>query len=180
MFICLSLYARGFLSKSQLNKKTEEFRIAMIIINNFIEYKALEGKMIGTSAWHKINQAQIDRFAEATLDCQWIHLDKEKAEREGPFKSTIAHGYLTLSLIPYLWKQIAEVRHVKMEINYGIENLKFGQAVPVESDVKLEATVKSVIDLRGTIKVVMEAKLLIRNASRPAYIGDVIFLYHFL
>lgn len=152
----------------------------MIIINNFIEYKALEGKIIGDSAWHTIDQAQIDRFAEATLDYQWIHTDKEKAEREGPFKSTIAHGYLTLSLIPYLWKQIAEVRNVKMEINYGIENLKFGQAVPVNSDVKLQAAVKSVTDLRGTVKVVVEAKLLIRDHAKPAYVGDVIFLYHFI
>lgn len=152
----------------------------MIIINNFIEYKALEGQMIGFSDWHTIDQKQINRFAEATLDDQWIHVNKEKAESEGPFKSTIAHGYLTLSLIPYLWKQIAEVRNVKMEINYGIENLKFGQAVPVNSDVKLQATVKSVTNLRGTIKVMVEAKLLIKNSAKFAYVGDVIFLYHFL
>ncbi len=151
-----------------------------MIINNYIEYKNLEGKVIGTSAWHTIDQEQIDRFAAATLDYQWIHVDKEKAEREGPFKTTIAHGYLTLSMIPYLWKQIAEVRNVKMEINYGIENLKFGQAVPVDSDVKLQATIKSVTDLRGTVKVVVEAKLLIRDYEKPAYVGDVIFLYHFL
>jgi acyl dehydratase len=136
--------------------------------------------MVGFSDWHTIDQKQINRFAEATLDDQWIHINKERAEKEGPFKSTIAHGYLLLSLIPYLWKQIAEVRNVKMEINYGIENLKFGQAVPVETDVKLQATVKSVTDLRGTIKVVVEAKLLIKNHAKPAYTGDVIFLYHFL
>ena len=152
----------------------------MIIINNFIEYKALEGQMIGFSGWHTIDQEQINRFAEATLDDQWIHTNKEKAEQEGPFKSTIAHGYLILSLIPYLWKQIAEVRNVKMEINYGIENFKFGQAVTVDSEVKLQATVKLVTNLRGTIKVVVEAKLLIRNQVKPAYTGDVIFLYHFL
>ncbi|MDR4892584.1 MULTISPECIES: MaoC family dehydratase [unclassified Chryseobacterium] len=152
----------------------------MIIINNFNEYKSLEGQVLGYSAWHLIDQDQIDRFANATLDNQWIHTDQEKAEREGPFKSTIAHGYLTLSLIPYLWKQIADVRNVKMEINYGIENLKFGEAVLVNSAVKLKATVKSVIDLRGTIKVIVEAQLLIKDRTKPAYIGDVIFLYHFL
>ncbi|MEF9477339.1 MaoC family dehydratase [Chryseobacterium sp. 1B4] len=152
----------------------------MIIINNFREYKSFEGQMVGFSDWHTIDQKQINRFAEATLDDQWIHINEEKAKKEGPFKSTIAHGYLLLSLIPYLWKQIAEVRNVKMEINYGIENLKFGQAVPVETDVKLQATVKSVTDLRGTIKVVVEAKLLIKNHAKPAYTGDVIFLYHFL
>lgn len=151
----------------------------MIIINNFNEYKSLEGQMLGDSAWHTISQDQINRFADATLDHQWIHTDQEKAGREGPFQSTIAHGYLTLSLIPYLWKQIADVRNVKMEINYGIENLKFGEAVPVNSDVKLQATVKSVTDLRGTVKAVVEAKLLIKDHIKPAYTGDVIFLYHF-
>lgn len=151
----------------------------MIIINNFNEYKSLEGQMLGDSAWHTISQDQINRFADATLDHQWIHTDQEKAGREGPFQSTIAHGYLTLSLIPYLWKQIADVRNVKMEINYGIENLKFGEAVPVNSDVKLQATVKSVTDLRGTVKAVVEAKLLIKDHVKPTYTGDVIFLYHF-
>ncbi|REC45485.1 MaoC family dehydratase [Chryseobacterium pennipullorum] len=151
----------------------------MIIINSFEEYKALEGRMMGVSSWHTIDQEQIDRFALATLDHQWIHTDQERAQKESPFKSTIAHGYLTLSLIPYLWKQIAEVRNVKMEINYGIENFKFEQAVPVNSEVQLQATVKSVKDLRGTVKVVVEAKLLIKDQIKPAYTGDVIFLYHF-
>jgi len=151
----------------------------MTVINNFIEYKALEGKMIGTSAWHTIHQAQIDRFAEATLDYQWIHTDKEKAEKEGPFKSTIAHGYLTLALIPYLWKQIADVRNVKMEINYGIENLKFGQPVLVGEEVQLQAKVKSIANLRGTVKATIQATLVVRDNSRPVYIGDVVFLYHF-
>ncbi len=151
----------------------------MVIINNFEEYKSHEGKILGNSNWHKIDQEQINRFAEATLDFQWIHTDKEKAENEGPFKSTIAHGYLTLSLIPYLWKQIADVRNVKMEINYGIEQFKFGQAVPVDSEVQLEATVKSITNLRGTVKAVIQAKLNINGYAKLAYVGDVVFLYHF-
>nr|WP_315397837.1 MaoC family dehydratase [uncultured Sphingobacterium sp.] len=152
----------------------------MLTINNYEDYKSYEGKLLGLSEWHKIDQQQINSFADATLDHQWIHVDKEKAESEGPFKSTIAHGYLTLSLIPYLWKQIAEVRNVKMEINYGIENLKFGQAVLVDSEVQLQAKVKSVNNLRGVIKVIIEATLLIKNNAKPAYVGDVIFLYHFM
>lgn len=151
----------------------------MLVINNFIEYKALEGQMVGFSDWHTISQEQINKFSEATLDDQWIHTNKERSAIESPFKSIIAHGYLLLSLLPYLWKQIAEVRNVKMEINYGIENFKFGHAVTVDSEVKLQATVKSVTDLRGTIKVVVEAKLLIRNEANAANKGDVIFLYHF-
>ncbi|WP_293943717.1 MULTISPECIES: MaoC family dehydratase [unclassified Sphingobacterium] len=151
----------------------------MIIINNFEEYKSYEGKIIGVSDWHQIDQQQITKFAESTLDFQWIHVDQQKAKQEGPFGTTIAHGYLTLSLIPYLWKQIADVRNVKMEINYGIENFKFGQAVPVDSEVQLKATAKSISNLRGTVKAVIQAKLAIKGQDKPAYVGDVIFLYHF-
>jgi len=151
----------------------------MVIINNYDEYKIHEGQILGLSKWHKIDQLQINKFADATLDHQWIHVDKERAEKEGPFKSTIAHGYLTLALIPYLWKQIAEVRNVKMEINYGIENFKFGQAVLVNDYVQLQAKVKTITNLRGTVKAVIQATLLIKDNSKPAYVGDVVFLYHF-
>jgi len=142
----------------------------MVIINNFDEYKAFEGKEIGKSDWHIINQEQINRFADATLDHQWIHTDPEKAANEGPFKKTIAHGYLTLSLIPHLWDQIAEVRNIKMLINYGIENL---------SEVRLTAKLKSITNLRGIAKVVIEANLEIKDNPKPAYTADVVFLYHF-
>ena len=106
----------------------------MIIINNLEEYQTHLGKEIGVSNWHKIDQEQINKFADATLDHQWIHTDQEKAKCEGPFNGTIAHGYLTLALIPYLWKQIADVRNIKMEINYRIQCFRFGQ--PVLVDVK--------------------------------------------
>lgn len=75
----------------------------MVIINSFEEYKSYEGKIVGVSDWHKIDQEQINMFADATLDHQWIHVDEVRAQNDGPFQSTIAHGYLTLSLIPYLW-----------------------------------------------------------------------------
>jgi len=152
----------------------------MVIINNFEEYESHLGKEIGVSKWHTINQEQINRFADATLDHQWIHVDKERAENEGPFKSTIAHGYLTLSLIPYLWKQIADVRNIKMEINYGIEDFKFGQAVLVDDQIQLKAKLKSIINLRGVTKVVIEATLIIKDQPKPAYTGNVVFLYHFI
>ncbi|SMP25910.1 MaoC family dehydratase [Chryseobacterium profundimaris] len=151
----------------------------MVIINNYEEYKLLEGVMVGSSSWHTIDQDQINRFADATLDHQWIHVDHERAENEGPYQSTIAHGYLTLSLIPYLWKQIAEVRNVNLEINYGIENFRFGVPVKVNSAVSLQATVRSVSNLRGTVKVIVGAKLVIKNELKPAYTGDVVFLYQF-
>lgn len=152
----------------------------MLIINNFEEYQSHLGKELGVSNWHKIDQEQINKFADATLDHQWIHTDKERAENEGPFKATIAHGYLTLSLIPYLWKQIADVRNIKMEINYGIESFKFGQAVVVDSEVQLKAKLTSIANLRGVTKVTIEATLVIKDQPKPAYVGNVVFLYHFI
>ncbi|MET3878826.1 MULTISPECIES: MaoC family dehydratase [Chitinophaga] len=151
----------------------------MVTISSFEEYKSFEGQILGVSSWHRISQEQINKFADATLDHQWIHVDQERAKNEGPFKSTIAHGYLTLALIPYLWKQIADVRNVKMEINYGIENFKFGQPVLVDNEIQLQAKVKSITNLRGTVKAVIEAVLQLKDNPKPVYTGDVIFLYHF-
>jgi acyl dehydratase len=152
----------------------------MVVVNSYEEFEGYLGKEIGLSQWHVIDQQQINKFADATLDHQWIHTDKEKAAKDGPFGATIAHGYLTLSLIPYLWKQIAEVRNIKMEINYGIENFKFGQAVIVDSQVQLKAKLKSIANLRGITKVIIEATLIIEGQPKPAYTGDVMFLYHFI
>ena len=151
----------------------------MLVVNSYAEFETHLGKELGVSNWHTISQDQINKFADATLDHQWIHTDTERAAVESPFKATIAHGYLTLSLIPYLWKQIADVRNIKMEINYGIEGFKFGQAVVVNDEVCLKAKLKAIINLRGITKVNIEATLEIKGQKKPAYVGDVMFLYHF-
>lgn len=152
----------------------------MLLINNYAEFESYLGKDLGVSAWHKISQEQISKFADATLDHQWIHIDTERAAKEGPFQATIAHGYLTLSLIPYLWKQIVDIRNLKMEINYGIESLKFAQAVVVDSEVRLKAKLASIANLRGVTKATLSVELEIRNQNKPAFKGEVVFLYHFI
>src|ERR1700740_3493228 len=111
----------------------------MVVIKSHAEFESYLGKEIGVSTWHKIAQEQINNFADATLDHQWIHTDPERAKTESPFKATIAHGYLTVSLLPYFWHQIADVRNLKMQINYGIDNIKFAQPVVVDSQVRLIA-----------------------------------------
>jgi len=151
----------------------------MLVIRNFIEFESYLGKELGVSKLHKITQEQIMKFADATIDHQWIHTDPVRAANEGPFKATIAHGYLTLSLIPYLWKQIVDVQNLKMEINYGIENLRFGQPVLVDSDVKLKAKLVSIANLRGVTKATIGAELEIIGQNKPAFKGEVVFLYHF-
>ena len=151
----------------------------MIIIHNYPEFESYLGKELGVSGWHTITQEQVDQFADATLDHQWIHTDPERAKNEGPFGGTIAHGYLTMSLLPYFWHQIADVQNLKMQINYGIENFKFGQAVLVGSRVRLKARLPAIINLRGITKATIAVEMEIEGLAKPAYTGEVVFLYHF-
>ena len=152
--------------------------MAKLVINNHNEFEQYLGQVMGESEWHKINQEQINRFADATLDHQWIHINEERA-KEGPFGTTIAHGYLVLSLVPYLWEQIAQFNNVKMLVNYGMDKLKFGQAVKVNDEIKLTATLKSLANLRGTSKAEVNALLEIKEEKKPAFTATIIFLYHF-
>jgi acyl dehydratase len=149
-------------------------------IHSFEEYKAYEGKELGTSDYLKITQEQIDKFADATLDHQWIHTNQEKAKKESPFKNTIAHGYLTLSVLPYLWGQVVEVKNNKMMVNYGVDNLKFITPVLVDSELRLKASLKSLVNLRGTSKAVLDISIEIKGQKRPALQAEIIFLYHFV
>lgn len=152
----------------------------MLIIKSHQEFSEYAGKELGLSNWHTITQEQINLFSDATLDHQWIHTDVKRAETEGPFKATIAHGYLTLSLIPFLWKQVVDIQNLKMEINYGIESLRFAQPVVVNSEVRLRVTLKEILDLRGTTKATIKAELEINGQKKPAFTGDTVFLYHFI
>ncbi len=151
----------------------------MITINNYEEFEQFLGKELGVSNWHKITQEQINKFADATLDHQWIHTDPEKAATESPFKATIAHGYLTLSLIPFLWKQVVNIQNLKMEINYGIEKLRFAQPVIVDNEVKLVVKLAAITNLRGITKANIAITLEIKEQKKPAFTGEVVFLYHF-
>ncbi|MBU0694963.1 MAG: MaoC family dehydratase [Bacteroidetes bacterium] len=152
----------------------------MVTINNYEEFEAYLGKEMGVSEWHRIEQPQINLFANATLDHQWIHTDAERAATESPFQKTIAHGYLTLSLIPFLWKQIVSIQNLKMEINYGIEKLRFAQAVTVDSEVRLKVKLTSIANLRGVTKANIGIELEVKDQKKPAFSGEVVFLYHFI
>ena len=151
----------------------------MITIKNYAEFETYLGNHLGTSGWHVITQEQIDKFADATIDHQWIHTDPQRALTESPFKATIAHGYLTVSLLPYFWHQIADVQNLKMQINYSIDNIRFGQAVVVDSRVRLKARLAAIINLRGITKATIGVEMEIEGEKKPAYTGEVVFLYHF-
>ena len=151
-----------------------------VIINNFEEFKTYEGKELGISDYLTITQDQINQFADATLDHQWIHTDPARAATEGPFGKTIAHGYLTLSVVPHLWHQVAEIRNIKMLINYGIEKLRFNQPVAVNDSVRLKVGLQSLVNLRGIAKAELDVVLEIKDNKKPAFTGTLLFLYHFL
>lgn len=152
--------------------------MANLVINSHAEFETYIGKEIGVSDYLQITQKQINMFADATLDHQWIHIDEERA-KTGPFGTTIAHGYLTLSVMPYLWEQIAEFRNIKMLVNYGIDGLKFGQPVKVNDEVRLRAKLKNLLNLRGISKTELEVTLEIKDQPKPAFTATMIFLYHF-
>lgn len=153
--------------------------MSKLIINSFEDFQQYIGKELGVSDYHQVSQQQIDLFADATLDHQWIHTDPEKAKAEGAFGGTIAHGYLTLSLVPFLWNQIVQVNNLKMMVNYGIENLRFANPVKVEDEIRMVATLANISDLRGTIKTEMKVKIEIKGERKPALSAHLIFLYHF-
>ena len=154
--------------------------MSKLIINSFTDFEQNIGKELGISDYLKITQEQINKFAEATLDFQWIHVDVERAKSESPFKSTIAHGYLTISVLPFLWQQIVEVNNIRMMVNYGIEKLRFNQPVLVDSEVRVRARLASLINLRGITKAEVSVVLEIKDNKKPAFEGTIVFLYHFI
>lgn len=153
--------------------------MSKVIINSFHEFTALLGKNIGVSDYVELSQERINMFADATLDHQWIHVDTERAATESPFKTTIAHGYLTLSVLPYLWNQIIEVRNLKMMVNYGMDKMKFGQAVKSGESVRLVADLHSIENLRGIAKVQIKFSIEIKETNKKALSGIATFLYYF-
>jgi Acyl dehydratase len=136
-----------------------------VIINSYEEFEKLVGQQIGVSDYVELSQERINLFADATLDHQWIHVDTERAKVDSPYHSTIAHGYLTLSMLPYLWNQIIQVNNLKMMINYGMDKMKFGQAVLSGQSIRLVTTLHSLTNLRGVAKA--EIKFAIEIKDQP-------------
>ena len=153
--------------------------MSKLIINSYEDFESYLGKDLGESEWLEVDQQRINMFADATLDHQWIHVDTERAKQEGPYKSTIAHGYLTLSLLPYLWEQIIEVNNITMLVNYGMDKMRFGQPVVTGSRIRLTTKLHNITNLRGICKAEIAFKIEIEGAKKPALEGISSFLYYF-
>jgi len=151
-----------------------------LIVRSHGEFEKLVGQELGVSSFMTVTQDQINKFADATFDHQWIHVDEERAKSEGAFGSTIAHGYLTLSLLPVMWDEIIQVENIKMLVNYGIDDFRFNQPVLVNSRVRTHVVLYSVTNLRGITKIQLKVKMEIEGNRKPAFEGTMTFLYHFI
>lgn len=151
-----------------------------LVIRSHEEFEKHVGQELGVSEYMTVTQEQINKFADATFDHQWIHVDEERAKTEGAFGSTIAHGYLTLSLLAYMWDQIIQVENIKMLVNYGIESFRFNQPVLVNSRIRTRVVLKSVTNLRGISKIQLNVTMEIEGNRKSAYEGTITFLYHFI
>jgi acyl dehydratase len=145
----------------------------MKTISGIEGYKALQGQPLGESEWLQVDQERINQFADATGDHQWIHVDVDRA-KQGPFGAPIAHGFLTLSLIPSLTGGLLKIDGVRMGINYGLNRVRFPSPVKVGS--KVRATVKnlSIEDVQGGIQVVNEVTVSIEGQEKPACVAETV------
>lgn len=139
------------------------------------DFKAAAGQELGTSDWVTVTQQQIDTFADATGDHQWIHVDPERAA-SGPFGTTIAHGYLTLSLLPVFGEQIYQVDGLAMGINYGANKVRFPNPVPVDSRLRATATLLETKDIPIGTQAVVSFVIEREGAEKPACIAEVVFV----
>jgi acyl dehydratase len=148
------------------------------VFRNAEEFTAATGEVLGTSDWLEIDQDRIDTFADATGDHQWIHVDPDKAAT-GPFGTTIAHGYLTLSLIPFLSWQTFTVEGSKMGVNYGLNKVRFINPVKVGSRVRATATLSEVTEVPGGLQVVVIQNIEIDGVDKPACIAETVSRIYF-
>lgn len=149
-----------------------------LIIPDVASLPAYEGRDLGHTAWHTVDQAQIDAFAAATGDHQWIHVDPERARRESPFGGTVAHGFLTVALAPKLLAELVEVANCARIVNYGIEKLRLREPVPSGARIRLGASIKGVRSVPGgAMWVSLGVAFEVEGAKRAVCTGELIFVY---
>ena len=151
----------------------------MLTINSYKEFAAYEGKELGASEWVLISQERINRFADATDDHQWIHVDVDKCKAESPFGQTIAHGYLTLGMIPLMWSQIIEVNNLERMMNYGIKDMRFGQPVLSGQSIHMRVSLNDIQNLRGAVRTNVNFVIEIQETGKKAVEGIATFIYYF-
>lgn len=151
----------------------------MHVISSIEDAKALEGVEVGVSEWVVIDQHRIDQFAEATGDYQWIHVDTERAATEMPTGKTIAHGYLTLALIPALTGNFVDIQNLERAINFGLNKVRFYAPVPVGAKIRARATVLQARRRAGALLLTSETRLEVDGERKPACVAETLGMYFF-
>ena len=151
----------------------------MLIINSYEDFATYVGKELGVSQWVELSQERINQFAAATDDFQWIHVNEERCKAESPFGQTIAHGYLTISLIPLMWKQIIEVNNLERMMNYSMEKMRFGQPVLSGQSIRMRVSLLELQNLRGAIKTKVKLGIEIKETGKKAAEATAAFVYYF-
>ena len=148
-----------------------------MIVETLDDLTPLVGAELGVSDWLEITQERIDTFADATDDHQWIHVDPARAKK-GPFGTTIAHGYLTLSLVIPLWTQLLDVRDVRNKLNYGLNKVRFPSPVPVGSKVRVRASLASVEEVSGGAQLTVDVVVECDGSEKPACVAQPVFRFY--
>ena len=144
----------------------------VVVIPNLASLKDLVGKEVALTEWVEISQARIDRFAEATDDHQWIHVDAARAARESPFGTTIAHGFLTLSLLPHFLALAVRMESVRMGVNYGINRLRFTAPAPVGSRLRARFTLTRVEAIEGGAQTTWQVAVECEGSDKPVCVAE--------
>jgi acyl dehydratase len=148
--------------------------MAQTTVDGVEAVRALVGQHLGYSDWVTITQDRVNLFADATGDHQWIHVDPQRAAKESPFGGPVAHGYLTLSLLPMLLPQIIETTGFRMSVNYGTEKVRFPAPVPVGSRVRAGATLDSATPFDGGVQLAMTVTVEVEGASKPSMVATTL------
>jgi len=152
--------------------------MAPLVVNSPQELKNLVGREIGVSGWFGVTQDRILQFAEATEDTQWIHVDAERARKESPWGTTIAHGFLTLSLMSHLAREVLDVRGVRMRVNYGLNRVRFPAAVRADSRIRARIALQFLKELPDCKEATLLITLESENSDKPCCVAEWLVRYY--
>jgi acyl dehydratase len=178
-FLQCSIFAAKRVAGPIFLKRLDIKEAKLHVVRSIEDAKELVGVEVGVSDWIVIDQQMINRFANATGDHQWIHVDEERAARELPDGKTIAHGYLTLSLIPALVVDFVHFENLARAINFGCNKVRFYTMVPVGARVRARATVKQARKRGGALHLLSEIKVEVEDEKKPACVAETLGMYFF-
>ena len=151
----------------------------MVVFNTIADLKTMVGKDLPIGNWYTVSQEMINDFANATLDKQWIHVDEKRAEKESPFKTTVAHGFMSVSMISKLLEEVFTIKSLKMGLNYGLNKVRFPNPVPVNSQLRMVSKILSMEALKNNgTKVTFACTVEIKGQEKPACVAEFLAAFY--